>query len=224
MRLKKFQSMKTKFHFSILNPRVVSNVFVAQLLFYYSNVFITHFLSEFEAKELGTKQSFQRFEHCLHLPHDDYSFRLALSSLLAKKKFNVATERAARKLISEAVNDYVSELEEKNTFNRKADEFIKQELINKLKSVEMSVMFHEEVRNDAIIEKIYEDVNGNETMSFIEMQIEMDSFDQKIRNEKETSWIVSLNHKSSKDVKYFANENILGKLVKEINEGMFKNR
>lgn len=76
-------------------------------------------------------------------------------------------------------------------------------------------MFLNEVFNDTIVEEIYEDSDGDPAMSCLEMELSVNTFNQKLKAEKNSSWISQIRRKKSgpfgEKAKYFLNENNLFK-------------
>lgn len=162
-----------------------------------------------DAKKFGTKQNFQKFQACEISYHDNF-FRLALDSLLAKTKFNKEIKSAATELVKEAVADIMSEFEEKLTSNIS----INQEVIGKLRNVQLQVMFLDEALNNSFIDKLYEELHFDETMSFFELHRAMVSYYFKVRYERKTSWKKALNRKNPNVIEYFVDRNILGTIFR----------
>lgn len=181
-----------------------------QFLYEFRNVFTAHFLSDVFAKQRGTKQSFQRFETCIQ-SLESHSFDFALEALLAKTYFSETTQNVVREFVSDAVKDYWNGIEAYKVDDKHAH--VKRELLQKLENVQLAVMFQDEVLNDTIIDGIYEDFNGNETMSFFEMKIAVSSFNRKLQSVKKSNWISTIRPTK---IKYLFDENILGKFGLEI--------
>lgn len=175
------------------------------LLYRYKDTFIKHFLTEEEKDDRGTKLNVQRFEACLRFPDrrifrfalvallakDKFkkSTQIAARELimeaiadLTKKFENFITEDLdfdASVRICDEENDSEEDEEDDNDEGSGDDrsqcsQFV-YNYLKVLKSMTVSVMFLDEALNDTLVAKIYEDLSFNETMNFLELQIEMES-------------------------------------------------
>lgn len=196
---------------SIVAFRVIANAFTAQFLLVRTAFVFTHFLTTENAETYGSKQSYQRFQTCVEVLRESY-LKLALASLLAKIKFNKEIQDAAEEFVVEVVDYYANAIDQEETLSYE-EELTKHEVILKLRNVQLQVMFLDEMLNDSIIEKLYAEVNFDDTMTFIELQLAMESYYLKAHNERESSWVKALDRKNDENVRYLVEENILGTLI-----------
>lgn len=188
--------------------RVIANAFAAYFLIHKRDLLYTHFLTTKHSEMSGIQQNRQRFETCIYKPRA-FSFQLAIDSLLAKEKFNKELQNVAKEFIMEAVVDFTSEIKMLKTSTDR-QELVKQELIEKLQNIQLQVMFLDEVLNDSIIDKLYDEPDFDETMSLFDLELAMEAFYHKFNCERSSSLIRTLNRKVGAGLEYFVEENILG--------------
>lgn len=134
----------------------------------------------------------------------------AFQSVLGKYYFDESVQRSATDLIKEGVADLIEFI---STTPLIKEENIRQEYIEKLKTIKLSVMFPEETLSETKINEIYEELPLNGTESFVEIDYETFRYQNKLIREKE-GWVKTLiTIANNSRIKYLYEENILSKFA-----------
>lgn len=151
-------------------------------MYTYKEAFISHAFTQEEMVLNGATRSHQRFEQCIRLL-EAYA-NPALKALEAKHFFNSEIKNAAANLTREAIQDYKYEV-----MQRVEDENIRTRILEKLDSIQLIVMFPDDVLNISRISEIYDGLQLDGTESLIKMHAELDMYSQKINREPKSCWL-----------------------------------
>lgn len=165
----------------------------------------THYLSPEELHYFGTKQANQRTDQCTK--HVSNFMLIAMEALIATRYFDKSIQESATELALEAVADVIKDI--KRTIE--LDEVV-QTVLKKLETIKLWVMVPDELLNFTTIDKIYEEMDVNESASLVEIINAFDKNNKKLILEKTTSWISALVENVEKNlISYNIDENILSK-------------
>lgn len=179
----------------------MANAFAFKQLHRFKSLFIVYAFDELEKKVEGTEKSKQRWEQCLGLLFNN--FAPVVQSLYASKYYDINIQKSAMDFTKEVVQDYIAEISDE------ADE----DIIEKLNSIDYVIGYPKEVSNLKKIEEFYDELDLDGTEGFVATFLEMENYDQKIRNNPSSDWKRKLQVLCIQyDNKYFAEYNILCKL------------
>jgi hypothetical protein len=133
--------------------------------------------------------------------------RLALEALMAEKYFERSIQESAVNLIKEALTDVMEKIKIRKTIG---DKRLRQKVIGNLKSIQLLVMFPEEVLNRTKVEEVYKDLDIDGSESFVKMYLSLKKHNRKLINEGSSNRMKVLD-KMMKEfhMKYFVEENAL---------------
>lgn len=122
----------------------------------------------------------------------------------AEKFYNKTKQAAAQSLALEAVNDVVERIKSSDTINVVEPK----KLTDKLESIKFSVMFHDDIFNGTKIDQLYEELDIDESNSFVNMYIAIKKHKRKLVSEGSSSWINNVAERST--ITYNVDDNVLG--------------
>lgn len=195
-----FESLCSNFHLL----RLLANVFATSYFVDSKQTFKVYPFSSWETRYFGRKQSFQRFEQCIAF--FELNMGPAFEALMAKKFYDKSIQDSAKALIVEAINDVTNAIQESKDFE--IDKNVLQ-VVERMKSINLSVMFPNEVLDLQKIEEIYDELNIDGSESLVKMFIELNKHGRKLALEKGSSWIKVVIDITKSRFRYFIGVNTL---------------
>lgn len=183
--------------------RTIANAFTAAYLYINKFIFIAYSFTKGEQLKYGSRRSAQRFEQCVRFMEDN--MKPALLAFMGKSFYNEKIQRSATELVREAVEDSIKELNRTKLIDN--DNF-KVDVIRKLETAKVIVMFPDEVLDIKLIEDLYNDLEFQGHEGLLDMSQRINTMKKKLSLQPE-SYLKKVLSIKDVNIDYIFDDNIL---------------